>query len=293
MPTNSGRSAATSPRKTTSETRNRSGKASSSARARSSSTCAPACSLISSGPPSVTARHALEPLDQRLGVRAVAQADRDVGGAPVARHELARPARRVGVDARDLRPARGGHDLAELRLPRRRPGGGAEPHERDHVGGRPRRRWRRRSPRAPGPPPRPADRSRRRTAAGRRPGRRSPPPRSRARRRRPGRGGGGDGGSGRGGRAWEALRGVVSGYLVLRRKKGAVSSWRIAISSAGAHQSPAQGSSPAIALQVERGHDVEQHPVGEELPHVRGLGAGQRASPASRARRSGRGRGPG
>ena len=65
------------------------------------------------------ARAALEPVDDRLVVRVRAQRDRDVARAPVARDQLARPARLVRVDARDLRPLGGGDDRAQL-LPARR-----------------------------------------------------------------------------------------------------------------------------------------------------------------------------
>jgi hypothetical protein len=54
MPMASGSSAAIRPRKTTSETRKSSGKASSSARARSSCTWVPTCSPMTSGPPTTT-----------------------------------------------------------------------------------------------------------------------------------------------------------------------------------------------------------------------------------------------
>ena len=45
------------------------------------------------------------------------------------------------------------------------------------------------------------------------------------------------------------------------------------IRSAGAHQRLGPGLVLAMACEVERGHDVEQHPVREELPHSRRLGA--------------------
>ena len=54
MPTPSGSSAATTPRNTNSENRNSSGKASNSARARSSETCVPTCGAATASPPRVT-----------------------------------------------------------------------------------------------------------------------------------------------------------------------------------------------------------------------------------------------
>ena len=220
MPTASGSSAATTPRKTISETRNSSGKASSSARARSSCTCSPACSPITSGPPSATCGSALQALDDRLGVRAVAQRHRDVARPPVLRDELVRPARLVRVDARDLR----------VRPQRARPRASFAWPAAESAGA-PSRTSATTSGVADAPVAR-AIASRACTASaagGSKSSSESSSPATRPadragddheqRRRRRARGGGGGTSGGRASRAWERLL-VVSGYFACGRKKG-------------------------------------------------------------------------
>ncbi len=90
-PITSGRTAARAPRKKKIDSRISTGKASISARPRSSEICAPSWSLANSCPPSVTSVAALEALLQgrahRVLVGRGAQRDRHVGGLAVARDE--------------------------------------------------------------------------------------------------------------------------------------------------------------------------------------------------------------
>ena len=139
-PTATGSSAATTLRKTTSDSRNSSGKASSSARARSCSICSLTCMKASRPPPAVTPGLALDALLQPLGggvlVHAGAEGGEQVGRAAVAGDELGRLAAADGDHLGDVGVAQRARDARDLLARLRGVDRCAEPHERDQVGRR-------------------------------------------------------------------------------------------------------------------------------------------------------------